>query len=172
MNDQDRFNQEAAEQLIARLNDNNDLLDIMISIEDYLDNNDIYSFKNWLVGEIVGGPYVRRYWVRVTLKWDYEDMPDPSAGLRLLKHGTKIQYRKAKEKYPVEIESPSDYQPGTVKPKFKQKLVWLVDLIIPRKFVEGVSEEVLDLYDEEVDTNVADEAMTKGETPANSAVQP
>jgi hypothetical protein len=172
MNDQDRFNRDAAENLISRLNDNNDLLDIMISIEDYLDSNDIYGFKNWMIGEIVGGPYVRRYWVRVTLKWDYEDMPDPSAGLRLLKHGTRIQFRKAKEQYPIKIETPSDYQPGTVKPKFKEKDVWMVDLNIPRKFIEGVSDEVLDLYDEEVDTDVADDAMTSGVTPENSAVQP
>jgi hypothetical protein len=172
MRDQVRYNADSADKLIARLDDNNDLLDIMIAVEDYLDSNDIYGFKNWIAGEIVGGPYVRRYWVRVTLKWDYEKMPDPSAGLRLLKHGTKIQFRKAKEKYPIEIKSPSDYQPGTVKPKFKERYVWLVDLTIPRKFVEGVSQEVLDLYDEEVDTDTADDAMSTGVTPDNSAVQP
>lgn len=169
-NTDDKFDPNSAENVIVRLSDNTDLVDIMISIENYLDINDMYAFKNWINGEIVDGPFVKKYWVRVTLKWDYKDMPDPSACSRLLKHGTKIKYRKAVEEVPVEIKSPDDYQPGTKKPKMKKEKVWLVDLLIPRKFVENINTEVMDLYDEDVDLDVADDAVAQGQTP-DQAVQ-
>lgn len=170
-NHQNDYDSDSPEQVIARLSDNDDLIDIMISIEDYLDTNDMYSFKNWINGEVVAGPYVKKYWVKLTLKWDYKKMPDPSGGLRLLKHGTKIKYRTAYEEVPIEIKSPDDYQPGTKKPKMKKSKIWLVDLLIPRRFVESISKEVMDLYDEEVDIDTADEAVSQGATPDQAAVQ-
>jgi hypothetical protein len=164
------YDQDSPQEVITRLSDSNDLVDIMISIENYLDTNDVYTFKNWIEGEIVSGPYVKKYWVKVTLKWDYKDMPDPDGGLRLLKHGTKIRFRKSTEEVPVEVKSEADYQPGTKKPKMKKVKIWLVDMLIPRRFVESISKEVMDLYDEEVDTDTADEAVSQGAT-ADQAVQ-
>lgn len=171
-NDQIKYDIDAAEKVIARLSDNTDLVDVMISIEDYLDTNDMYGFKNWIEGEIVGGPFVKKYWVKVTLKWPYKKMPDPSAGLRLLKHGTKIQYMIGTEEIPIKVEKPDDYQPGTHKPRTKKVKVWLVELMIPRRFVESLGKEIMDLYDEEVDMDTADEAVSQGETPEQAAVQP
>lgn len=162
--DQHEFDSASAQEVITRLTDNEDLVDLMISIENYLDNNDMYSFKNWIQGEIVGGPYVRKYWVKVTLKWNYDDMPDPNGAVRLLKHGTKVDYRKGIEKVPVEIKSPADYEPGTNKPRTKTEKIWLVDLLIPRKFIENINKEVLDLYDEEVDADTAEDAVAQGDT--------
>ena len=164
-NNHEPYDQESPQSVITRLSDNDDLVDIMISIENYLDTNDIYTFANWIDGEIVSGPYVKKYWVKVTFKWDYKDMPDPDGGLRLLKHGTKIRFRKSTEEVPVEIKSEADYQPGTKKPKMKKEKIWLVDMLIPRRFVESISKEVMDLYDEDVDTDTADEAVSQGATP-------
>jgi hypothetical protein len=166
----ERFDSESAEEVIKRLTDNVDLVDVMISIEDYLDTNDMYVYKNWIDGELVSGPFVKKYWVKCTFKWDHQDMPDPEAGLRLLKHGTKIRYRRGYEEVPVKIESEDDYQPGTKKPRMEKKKIWLVDLMIPRKFVENIEKEVMDLYDEDVDTDTADDAMAGGNTP-DQAVQ-
>lgn len=171
MTDKNELDPNSVENVIARLSDNDDLVDIMISIEDYLDTNDLYSFKNWINGEIVDGPYVRKYWVKVTLKWVYEDMPDPDGALRLLKHGTKVFFRKSTEKVPVEIKSESDYESGTRRPKMKTVKIWLVDLIIPRKFVESISKEVMDLYGDEVDTDTADQAVAQGQTPDQAAMK-
>ena len=168
----DLYNSKDAEKVISRLSDNEDLVDVMIAIEDYLDTNDMYSFKNWIKGEIVSGPYVRKYWVRVTLKWSYKDMPDPDAGLRLLKHGTKIKFNRSYEEVPIEIKSPDDYQPGTKKPRMKKEKIWLVDLLIPRRFVESIGKEVMDLYDEDLDLDTADDAVAQGQTPEQATVQP
>ena len=119
---------------LERLNDSESLLDIMIQIEDYLDNMDLYVFDNWIKGELVSGPWIKRHWIIFTLKYSYEDIPDPRGALRLAKYGTKIAYRKGKEEVPVEIESYDDYEPGTRKPKTEEKDVWFVDVKIPRKF--------------------------------------
>lgn len=158
-----------AEEVITRLSDNQDLVDVMISIENYLDTNDLYGFKNWINGEIVAGPFVKKYWVKVILKWSYEDMPDPSGALRLLKHGTKVRFMRSSEEVPIEIKDPQDYQPGTKKPKMKKVKIWLVELLIPRRFVESINKEVMDLYDEDVDIDTADEAVSQGNTAEQAA---
>jgi len=145
------------QEVIDRVTSNEDLLDILLDVEDYLDSSNIYAFRNWIKGAVVDGPYVSRYWVKLTLKWPYKKMPDPDGGLRLLAHGTKVVYRIAIEEVPKKIETPSDYQPGTKKPKMQKVKVWLVDLLIPRKFVENLSRELMDLYDEDADIDTVDD---------------
>lgn len=154
--------EEKASEVVTRVYDSEDLVDILIDIENYLDGNDMYVYKNWKLGEVVSGPWTQRYWVKVTLKYPYRKMPDPEGGLRLLQHGTKIRYRVAKEKYSVDVKSEADYQPGTVKPKIKERKIWLIDLLIPRKFVQNLDNEVLDQYEEEVDTETIDDANAEG----------
>lgn len=163
--DKSKYDPNSAKDVIGRLTDNDNLVDIMISVENYLDSNDLYGFKHWIDGEIVSGPFVKKYWVKFTLKYDYHHMPDPEGGLRLLKHGTKIYFRKATEERPIEIKSPDDYQPGTKKPKMKKHKIWLVEMSIPRRFLESINAAVMDLYDEDVDTDTADEAVSQGVTP-------
>lgn len=137
--------------VVKRLSDNHDLVDVMISIEDYLDKNNIYVFKNWIDGELVDGPYVEPYWVKVTFKWDYKNMPDPSAAMRLVPHGTKIFFKKDWQNVPQPIKKPDDYEPGTHKPRIKKERVWLVEMLIPRRFLDEVNDKVMDLYGEKVD---------------------
>jgi hypothetical protein len=154
--------QKTSEDVIRRLTDNEDLIDILIDIEDYLDSNDLYVYKNWHLGEVVGGPFTKPYWVKVTLKYPYHRMPDPEGGLRLLMHGTKIHYRIGHEKVPIKVKSEADYQPGTKKPKMKVIKVWLIDLLIPRKFVQNLDNVVMDQYAEEVDVETVDDANAEG----------
>ena len=154
----------AGEEVIKRLSDSEDLVDILIDIEDYFDRNNLYVFKNWLDGEVVGGPFVKRYWVKLTLKYPYKKMPDPDGGLRLLKHGTRIHYDIGIEEVPAKVESESDYQPGTKKPKMVKQKVWLITMLIPRRFVQNLDSEVMDMYDEDVDVDTADDATAEGNT--------
>lgn len=144
--------------IIKKLNDNESLIDLMIDVEDYLDSNNIYAFANWIYGELVAGPYVKKYWVTVTLKWSHEKMPDPRAARRLLAQGTRIEFEKSSENESVEVKTPSDYQPGTKKPRIRKVPVWLVKMSIPRRFVSNVDDEVLDLYDEEIDGDTLETA--------------
>jgi len=166
----DKHDTNTADEAIKRLDDSEDLLDILIDIENYFDTNNLYAFKNWLDGEIVGGPFVKRYWVKVMLKYPYDKMPDPDGGLRLTKHGTKIDYDIKYEELPIEIKSPSDYQPGTKKPKMKKHKIWVITMLIPRRFVQNLDAEIMDTYDDDVDVNTVDDAAGQGATP-DEAVQ-
>lgn len=152
-------------QTLQRIDKNPDLVDVMISIEDYLDRSDLYAYKHWQDGELIAGPYIRPYWILVTFKWPYKSMPDPSGAERLLPHGTKIRYKVDMENVPQPIKTPSDYEPGTHKPKIKKEKVWLVEMMIPRRFVEDIDEEIMDLYDDKVDdTQQIKDAEATGNT--------
>jgi hypothetical protein len=154
-----------ATDVVNKLANQPDLVGIMIDIEDYLDNNSLYVFDNWIKGVLVAGPIVKKYWVEVAFKYDLHDMPDPEGALRLTPHGTKVSFKKAEELVPVEIKTPDDYEPGTHKPRMKKKKVWLVYMRIPRRFVEAVNQEMLDQYDDEADdTDAAADQLSKGTT--------
>ena len=156
-----------ADEIIKRLTAKQDLVDVMLDIEDYFDNNNLYVFDNWFKGELVNGPLVRKYWIEVTFKYPYKAMPDPEGGLRLTQHGTKITYEKSYQMVPQPIESPSDYEPGTKKPRMLRENVWLVHMKIPKRFVETVDPELLDIYDDEVDDTDMDNAdAMNAQTPA------
>ena len=143
------------QQILKRLSDSASLMDVLIQMEDFLDGLDLYVFKNWYEGEVVDGPTVERYWVSMTLKYEYEQMPDPAGGMRLLKHGAKVAFRKEKEEEPQEITGPSDYQEGRPgKPKMQVKDVWLVDIQIPRHFIEELDDQDLELYDDNADLDL------------------
>lgn len=145
-------------QLFKRLSDSTSLTDVLIQMEDFMDSLDLYVFKNWFEGEIVQGPDIRRYWVSMTLKYAYEDMPDPAGAERLLRHGVKVVYRKAREEEPVEVETAEDLQPNN-KPKMVKNKIWLITIQIPRRFIEELDDSDLELHadDDEIDVeNVSD----------------
>lgn len=139
-------------QLFKRLSDSDSLTDVLIQMEDFIDSLDLYVFKNWFEGEIVDGPEIRRYWVSMTLKYAYEEMPDPAGAERLIRHGVKVNYRKAKEETSVDVESPSDLLPNN-KPKMKQDPIWLVTIQMPRRFIEELDDSDLEMH---VDDEVVD----------------
>ncbi len=142
-----------------RLHKHTNLTDILIQIEDFFDGLDLYVFANWFKGEIHKGPEIRRYWVDITLLYPYEDMPDPQGGIRLLKHGAKVAFRKELREKALEIESQEDYRAERRgKPQIAEEPVWLVEVSIPRKFIEELDDDDLELIDDEsVDTeNVSD----------------
>ena len=157
-----------AEEIIKKLTAKQDLMDVMLDIEDYLDNNNLYVFDNWFKGQLVNGPVVKKYWIEVTFKYDWKQMPDPEGGLRLTQHGTKISFEKSHQLVPVPINSPDDYEPGTKKPRMRKEKVWLVHMKIPRRFVETLDPELLDIYDEEIEASDMDNAEDQaavGQTP-------
>ena len=72
------------------------------------------------------------------------------------------------KKFQKKIVTPDDYQPGPKKPKMKKEKVWLVDLLISRKFIEKLSRELIDLYDEDADLDTVDDDVEKS-TATNAA---
>jgi len=146
-------------QLFKRLSDSDSLTDVLIQMEDFMDSLDLYVFKNWFEGEIVQGPDIRRYWVSMILKYPYEEMPDPAGAERLIKHGVKVIYRKGEEEAPVDVEGPDDLLPSN-KPRMETKKVWLVEIQIPRRFIEELDDSDLEMHvdDELVDVEDVSDA--------------
>ena len=89
------------------------LLDVLIEFDKFLDDLNIYSYDNWLEGEIVDGPHLSRYWCEVSLMYPYEMMPDPSGGERLLGKKCKVYYKEDYYLEPREDKTPDDYEQGT-----------------------------------------------------------
>lgn len=139
-------------QLFKRLSDSTSLTDVLVQMEDFIDSLDLYVFKNWFQGEIVDGPEIRRYWVSMTLKYAYEEMPDPAGAERLMRHGVKVSYRKAKEEEATEVESPDDLNPNR-KPKMEKQDIWLIEIQIPRRFIEELDDSDLEMH---VDDEIVD----------------
>lgn len=157
--------QGSAADIVSKISKKEDLLDILLDVESYLDDANLYVFDNWIKGIVVQGPNVKKYWVEIVLKYDHKDMPDPEGGLRLTPHGTRIKFKKAEEEVPMPIHSPDDYEPGTKRPRMKKVPIWLVYLKIPRRFVDAVDQDMLDQYDDETDdVENAEEQLSTGST--------
>lgn len=152
-------------QTINRLSQSENLMDVLVQIENFLDSLDLYVFKNWIDGEIYQGPNIERYWVELTLRYPYKQMPDPQGGMRLVKHGTKVVYRKTTEMETVmtkpklnqdgKLENTTDALPT---PKEIEKKYWLVDLRIPRRYIEELYDDDIELYDDDIDDSNVDAA--------------
>lgn len=120
----------------------------LIQIEDYLDSNHIYAFTNWIEGIIWEGPDVKRYWIEIILKYDFNKMPDPKGALRLVNSGTTVIYKKSTEYVLRDVQKTADLDPMTQKPKEDKKEIWLVFLKIPRHFIENAIEDFNDGQEE------------------------
>lgn len=160
---------------IQRIYDQDNLLDILIEFEAVLDSLDLYAFANWFEGEIISGPWLRRYWVEVTLKYTYEEMPDPEGAMRLLRHGARVGYEMTEETVPVDIEEPDDIDPKTQKAKTEEIKIWLLHIKIPRRFIEDMETGIIDLDDQEeeiVDLTAAQTGEEEGVGADDAAQQP
>jgi hypothetical protein len=132
---------------LATIEETPHVLDILLEVEDVLDSLDIYVFQNWILGEVIDGPRIKRYWVTVTLQYAHKQMPDPRAGLRLLKHGILVSFEKG------ELEAIAN------KPA---EPIWLVKLEVPRRLLSGVNNTASDFYDDEVDQDDLEGAKDMG----------
>jgi hypothetical protein len=158
---------------LEKIQESPHLLDILLQMEDVLDSLDVYVFKNWYLGEIAEGPVVHRYWLDFTLKYPYDKMPDPKAALRLLKHGIRVDFWKAKLKNDefvdaedAEVQQEDGKQEVGAIPKKEEDpvkdTVWLVRISIPRRLVAQMSSEEMDFYDDEVDVDDVEDAKDTG----------
>jgi hypothetical protein len=132
-----------------KIQDSPHLLDILIQMEDILDSFDVYVFANWINGEIVEGPKVRRYWFDMTLRYEMKKMPDPKGALRLIKHGVRVSYDKAT------LESDQGEDPG-------KATHWEVKLSIPRRLLSDMNAGELDYYDDEIEAEDVQDAQDEG----------
>jgi hypothetical protein len=130
----------------------------LIDFERVLDDSDLYAYKNWILGEVVNGPDIRRYDVSCVLMYPYKLMPDPRGAKRLLSVGCNIKFKKTKIKVPVEIKNSDDFNPGTHYPKMVERDIWLVRIEMPKQLMDEIREGSIDLAGQTIDLDELDDA--------------
>lgn len=136
---------------IKRIYMSNSSLDLLLDFERVLDQVDLYAFPNWLLGELVEGPIVTKYWVRCKFMWPHSKMPDPRGAKRLLAYGARISYQQAAVDIPVEIKSQNDFRAGSKKGKLVSTPVWYVDMTLPKILLKEVKQGSKEIAGEELD---------------------
>jgi len=149
---------------IKKISETNTLLDMLLEVEKVLDSCDLYAYANWKKGEVLEGPTLERHWVNVKLLYPYNEMPDPEGAKRLLARQCLVDYKKETLLTPVKVRNFDDVE-VTVRPdgstRYKTRTesqpVWVVELKIPRKYVDEFSTAVIeadeDSYVDTEDTN-------------------
>lgn len=123
----------------------NSSISVLKDLERVLDEMDLYVYDNWIDGELVDGPYVKRHWIKVSFMWPKDKMPDPMGAKRLLDYGCKIQYEKTHMLEPRKVKKESDFRPGTKKGKLDRKPVWVVHITMPRELVSEMYEGYMNM---------------------------
>jgi hypothetical protein len=145
--------------LIQELYKNESFLDTLINIDDFFDILGLYVFPNWLDSEIVDVKYLR-YFTNIKLKSPYKKMPHPKGAILLTKYDCQVKYKKTTEYLPREINDVNDTyvdkKTGKRKPKVDKEQVWMIDILIPNKYL--YNDEVYDL--ENVQDKLKDEQET------------
>jgi hypothetical protein len=137
-------------------------LGTLLDFERVLDELDTYVFANWKDGELVEGPVYEKYFVSCTFMWPHKMMPDPRGGERLLSYDCEVYYAKDMLEYPIPIDDPSDFQPGTKMPKMAKKPVWLVTIVMPKKLMQEIQQGSLDLESATLDLEDIEQAYEEG----------
>lgn len=133
------------------------LLDTLLEFERTLDNAEIFAYKNWILGELVEGPIIGRYWYKTVWMYPYAMMPDPNAGLRLTKLGAKVNFQKGTFKKPVKVHGPEDWvDPSTKRAKMAEHDVWLVTIDLPIKYINRGLEHTDDIIQKDIDDTNAE----------------
>ncbi len=149
------------------------ILDMLMEFERTLDNAEIFAYKNWILGELVEGPEIGRYFFKVVFMYPYRMMPDPNAGLRLTKLGAKVNFRKGIFKRPVKVEGPEDWQdPQTKRAKMNKTEIWLVTIELPMKYIHRGLEQTDDIIQKDIEDTNAELADAYDENTSEEAEIP
>ena len=179
---------------LRKVSEGESLLDMLLEFEGILDEVVLYAYKNWIKGEILEGPDVGRHWVTAKFMYMSEDMPDPSGAERLLSRGIKVKFCREELKYPKKIKNWDDVDQarsfnargggygglgglggvGYVKPKVMSDKVWVVEIKMPRKYVDNTIQDYVDVGDDEfIDTDAIDAAtQMQADAQMNADPQP
>ena len=135
----------------------------LLDFERVLDELDTYVFAHWKEGELVEGPIYEKYFVTCTFMWPYKLMPDPRGGERLLDYDCEVYYSKDILEYPIKVETPDDFEPGTKMPKMKKTPIWLVKIVMPKKLMQEIQQGSLELESATLDLEDIESAYEEGD---------
>lgn len=146
---------ESIKQTLVNISKGDSILDTLLEFERTLDNVEIFAYKNWILGELVEGPIISRYWYKTVWMYPYAMMPDPNAGLRLTKLGAKVNFKKGIFKKPVKVKGPQDWvDPESKRAKMSKHEIWLVTIELPIKYINRGIEQNDDIILKDIeDTN-------------------
>lgn len=133
----------------------------LLDFERVLDELDLYAFKNWIYGELVDGPDVRRYTVTCIFMYPEKLMPDPRGAKRLLPFDCRVRFKKTRIKIPIKIEDPEDYIPGTHKARLVEKPVWLVEITMPKSLMSEIRTGSVEIEGEDIDLDELDQSYAQ-----------
>lgn len=157
---------------LKRISNTNTLLDMLLNVEGVLDKLDMYAYENWIEGVVVAGPDIKRHWITITLMYEYENMPDPSALKRLDSINCRLNMRKSQFTEPVRVNSVHDTElvtrDGITRRRAKTKTtdVWLVTIDVPRSLVDEFSGDAVELDDDSF-VDLEDLKAENGDNPEN-----
>lgn len=158
---------------LVNISKGNNILDTLLEFERTLDNAEVFAYKNWILGELVEGPDISRYWFRVVLMYPYAMMPDPNGGLRLTKIGAKVNFKKGIFKKPVKVEGPQDWvDPESKRAKMVEHDIWLVTIELPIKYINrglDQTEEIIQRDLENTNAELANEFNKQAASTEESA---
>jgi hypothetical protein len=148
---------DSIKQTLVGISKGDSILDTLLEFERTLDNAEIFAYKNWILGELVEGPDIGRYWYKTVWMYPYAMMPDPDAGLRLTKLGAKVNFRKGTFKRPVKVKGPEDWvDPQSKRAKMVDSDVWLVTVELPIKYIKRGMQELDDIIQRDIDDTNAE----------------
>lgn len=135
---------------VRKISETNTLLDMLLEFEKILDDCDLYAYKNWILGELVEGPKLSRHWISAKFIYPQNKMPDPDGAGRLLARDFLVKFHKDTLITPVKVRSFDDVKvemraDGTqrYRAKTKSQPIWVVEIHMPRKFVDEFSTDIV-----------------------------
>lgn len=169
---------DSIKQTLVNISRGESILDTLIEFERTLDNAELFAYKNWILGELVEGPEIGRYWYKTTWMYPYAMMPDPNGGLRLTKLGAKVNFRKGTFSKPVKVEGPQDWvDPQSKRAKMAEHEIWLVTIDLPLKYIQRGLEQTDEIIQRDIDDTNAeladafeDEPMPETEMPQDQSM--
>lgn len=148
---------DSIKQTLVAISKGDTILDTLLEFERTLDNAEVFAYKNWILGELVEGPEIKRYWYKTVWMYPYAMMPDPNGGLRLTKLGAKVNFRKGTFKKPVKVTGPQDWRdPESKRAKMAEHEIWLVTIELPLKYINRGLQQIDDVIQQDIQQTNAD----------------
>ena len=88
-------------------------------------------------------------------------MPDPKGARRLVEIDCEVEFNKGILKVPVEVKSKEDLDSNN-RPKIKKHKVWLIDIWMPRRFIDEFTDEKIKVDGDSVDVDELNQAYDDG----------
>lgn len=165
---------ESIKKTLVNISKGKDILDTLIEFERTLDNVELFSYKNWMLGELVEGPIISRYWYKTVWMYPRNKMPDPDGGLRLTKLDARVSFEKSIFKKPIKVNGPEDWiDPESKRAKMVDHEIWLVTIELPMKYINRGIDQAEDIILKDINrTNAKLANMYKQEPKSTEQTAP